>query len=156
MELSWTRGIDGWTTPTLRVRTPDLDDQSLRLDARVWFAGASHTWSTSPQEVDAYDTVEVELTGLPDAILDDEQEDWLSDLSVQVVLLDADGGVLLRQAAPPLKVAWDVHGPLLLDLDEATELSVGGAWSEAAVDLAEASASADDSEFVTEYGRVDR
>ncbi|RME24232.1 MAG: hypothetical protein D6798_11690 [Deltaproteobacteria bacterium] len=155
MELSWTRGVDGWTQPVLQVRTPDVDGLSARLDARLVFAGQTATWSTEAEEVPAYTTVELSLEGLDDKFFDDEQVHWLSDLSVQVVLLDGEGTERMRQGAPLLHVAWDEHGALILDDDETATLSTGGAWSAAAEEeVAASNAAAGDDGLITWYGEV--
>lgn len=154
VELSWVRGVDGWSTPVLAVRTPDRDDLTVRLEGRLHFAGQSRTWATAEQAVPAYEVVDVDLGSLDGLRFDARQVDWLSDLSVVVVVSDGEGRALLRQAAPPLKVAWDGHGAMLLDLDEAAELSVGGAWSAAALAVVAESASDAGEELVIEYGKV--
>ncbi|RME24407.1 MAG: hypothetical protein D6798_11315 [Deltaproteobacteria bacterium] len=131
-----------------------MDDLTLHLDVRVQMSGRSTTWTTEPMTVPAYEWVGASLGDLDDAFIDEAQRDWLSDLSVQVVLVNRAGVEILRQAAPPLKLAWDDHGPLLLTIDQAADLSVGGAWSIAAEIEAGDPITTGDSEFVADYGEV--
>lgn len=152
LELSWLDSVDGLAVNGLYARTPDIDGLQLRMDAILAFSGQSWSWSTEPNDVDAYAEVELGLTVPDGAFMSAHQADWLSDLSVAIVLLDSHGTEILRQSAPSLRVAWDSIGPVLLSSDQAAELSLGGAWADSAITAVGDATQAGDDDFIIQYG----
>lgn len=131
LDLGWTDEVDDNGNIMLRLRFPDRVGLSARLDYELDFQGQSVSWTNHLGEVDAYDEVEHSVSVPAAAAFDVGQEDWLSDLVVEVVLLDGEHEILHAQA-PFARVAWTEGEALIMDGETAASVAPGKAWSDAA------------------------
>ena len=120
LSVAWPAEDAGVVWPEIEVAAPDTEGLAYVLQYRLRFAGAEISWEDGPFEAVA---LQVFTTGIDipsDAYVSTLQEKYPSDLTVQVLALDAEGYVLRAVQAEPLKVMWSEPGatPSMMRRDE--------------------------------------
>lgn len=128
--VDWEGGetVDG----TITVRATHRADLRFTIEGRVHFASQDVTWSQGPYDLAAGESASITVDLPEGAYFDAQQQVYLSDLAVRLVITNASTEEEIeRVSAPRLKVVWTDAGAtmLLLRREEAATVAPGDVYS---------------------------